>query len=282
MAVQAVQGRERVDATAVPPADPTTARHRYSVDELHALAHLHGRAAFPGVPDDSERLRTPREHTIVTDVVMRSLAARGVIHVDHRIPIAPYDLPIDVILTPELTCSVQRYRRNEVTAYNCFIRYGLLVEQSSPAEGVIELATRDVRDFGNWLAAATGWRAEPARRAELRQVPRTVRVLRGVFNHLATGEPASLNDHPVLDAGHVVISRHRGPVVDGVDLAWITTTDTRWVFTHATDVLFGFGRSGDAEVMMQAATDSELTRAILKAVRPIALSTAQSDPVVTA
>jgi hypothetical protein len=276
-----VPGNEQVDEIADTPVDTIAITHRFSVDEMHAIARLHGRPGFPGVPDESEPLRSPREHTIVTDVIMRSLVARGVIHPDHRIVIAPFDLPIDVVLTPELTCSVQRYRRGDVGAHNSFIRYGLLVEQSSPAEGVIQLATSDVREFGTWLATATGWSPVPAMRAELRQVPRTVRVLRGVFNQLAADESATLDDQPVRDAGHVVISRHRGTLVDGVDLAWISTADTRWVFTHATDVLFGFGRSGHAEVPMQAATDAELTRAILRAVRPIALSTRRSEPTVS-
>lgn len=278
MTVQVVRGSRGIDVVD-PIAHDTAVAHRYSVDEMHAIARLHGRASFPGVPDDTEPLRSPREHTIVTDVIMRSLMARGIVHRDHRITIAPFDLPIDVVLAPELTCSVQRYRPGSVSAHNGFIRYGLLVEQSSPSEGVIELATTDVRSFGAWLAAATGWSPQPAMRAELRRIPRTVRALRGVFNHLAADESARLDDQPVIDAGHVVISRHRGTTVDGVDLAWITTRSTRWVFTRATDVLFGFGRSGQAEVVMQAATDAELTRAILRAVRPIALSTARTEQV---
>jgi len=274
VAVQVVPGSERDGE----PLDPIAVVHRYSVDEMHAIARLHGRPSFPGVPDENEPLRSPREHTIVTDVIMRSLVARGVIHTDHRIPIAPYDLPIDVVLTPELTCSVQHYRRGDVRAHNGFIRYGLLVEQASPVDGVIELTTRDVREFGTWLATATEWAPEAGMRAELRQVPRTVRVARGIFNGLAGGGPATFDEQPVRDAGHVLISRHRGTKIDGLDLAWITAGDTRWVFTHATDVLFGFGRSGNAEVKMQAATDSELTRAILRLVQPIALSTARGEP----
>lgn len=276
MTVQVVHGSRGVDVVD-PRAHEAAVVHRYSVDEMHAIARLHGRSSFPGVPDDTEPLRSPREHALVTDVIMRSLVARGVLHRDHRITVAPYDLPIDVVLGPELTCSVQRHGPGRVSAFNGFIRYGLLVEQSSPAEGVIELATTDVRDFATWLGGATGWSPQPAMRAELRRVPRTVRALRGVFNHLAADDAARLDDQPVIDAGHVVISRHRGTTVDGVDLGWITTRSTRWVFTRATDVLFGFGRSAQAEVTMQAVTDAELTRAVLRAVRPIALSTARAD-----
>jgi hypothetical protein len=277
VAVQVVAGGSRRIDLVDPSGNGAVVTHRYSVDELHAIARTHGRATFPGVPDDTEPLRSPREHMIVTDVIMRSLVARGVVHADHRITLAPFDLPIDVVLSPELTCSVQRYRRGSVSGHNGFIRFGLLVEQSSPADGVIELATSDVRAFGTWLAAATGWSPQPAMRDELRRIPRTVRVLRSVFNHLVTNEAAQFDDQPVLDAGHVVMSRHRGTTIDGVDLAWISTAGTRWVFTHATDVLFGFGRSGQAEVIMQAATDAELTRAILRAVRPIALSTVRAE-----
>jgi hypothetical protein len=274
--VHVVPGSRRIDG-AVPSVDEAAIVHRYSVDELHAIARLHGRTGFPGVPDETEPLRSPREHTIVTDVIMRSLVARGVIHADHRITIAPFDLPIDVVLSPELTCSVQRYRHGAVAAHNAFIRYGLLVEQASPSDGVVELVTSDVRAFGNWLAAATGWSPQPEMRTELRRMPRTVRTLRGVFNQLAADDTARFDDEHVLDAGHVVISRQRGTTIDGVDLGWISTERTRWVFTRATDVLFGFGRGSQAEVTMQAATAAELTRAVLRAVRPIALSTVRAE-----
>ena len=275
--MQTVPGNNHFDSGIHPSTDAIAVRHRYSVDEMHAIARIHGQVGFPGVPRDTEPGCSAHERTIVTDAVMRCLAARGVVHPDHPILVAPYDLPVDIILSPELSCSVQRFRKGRVSAHNGFIRYGFLVEQSSPSEGVIELATSDVREFGDWLAATTGWSPHAVMRIELRQVPSTARAVRDIFRKLASVEPATLDNLPVVDAGHVVISRHRGSTVDGVDLAWITTRETRWVFTRATDVLFGFDCATRAEVKMQAATDSELTRAVLRAVRPIALSTARPN-----
>ena len=105
---------------------------------------------------------------------------------------------------------------------------------------------------------ATGWSPAAALRTEVRQITRTAQKIRSLFGALAADVPTTLEDQRVVDAGRAVTYRRSGSAVDGVDLAWITTLDTVWVFPNASDLLGGFGRSS-ADVTLQATTESELT-----------------------
>ena len=85
MTVRLLHGHERSDDRARADDEPVralTVSERYSVDELHAVARLSGRDGFPGVPVDDDQPLSPRERAVVTDVVLRSLVARGVISAD--------------------------------------------------------------------------------------------------------------------------------------------------------------------------------------------------------
>jgi hypothetical protein len=244
---------------------------RYSVDELHAVGALQGRDGFPGVPvvDDRPPL-SPRERAAVNDAVLRSLVARGVIDATTRTALAPHVSLFAVVLDPEVTCSVQRYRPGELSSRNGFLLEGLLVDELSPAPNVVELRASDANEFGLWLADATAWAPAAALRTEVRQITRTAQKLRSLFGALAADVPTTLEDQRVVDGGHVVTYRRHGAVVDGVDLAWITTLDSVWVFPNASDLLGGFGRS-TAAVTLQATTESELTRAVRRSIRPVAV-----------
>jgi len=269
--VRLLHGHERSDDRARDdgPAVLTVAE-RYSVDELHAVARLSGRDGFPGVPVDEDRPRSSRERAVVADVVHRSLVARGVISVATHTPIAPHVSLFAVALDPEVTCSIQRYRPGELSSRNGFLLEGLLVDETSPSPNVVELAARDAREFDRWLTDATGWSPAAALRTEVRQITRAAQKVRSLFAALAADVPTTLEDQRVVDAGRAVTYRRRQNVVDGVDLAWITTLDTVWVFPNASDLLGGFGR-GDGEVTLQATTESELTRAVRRSIRPVAV-----------
>jgi hypothetical protein len=271
--VRLLHGHERPDERARVDTPPGLAvAQRYSVDELHAVAGLSGRTGFPGVPVDTDQPLSPRERAAVTEAVLRSLVARGVISAATRTPLAPHVALFAVVIDPEVTCSVQRYRPGELSSRNGFVLEGLLVDETSPAPNVVELAASDARDFDRWLTDATGWSPAPALRTEARQITRTAQKIRSLFAALAADVPTTLEDHRVVDAGRAVTYRRSGSAVDGVDLAWITTLDAIWVFPHASDLLDGFGRS-DADVTLQATTESELTRAVRRSVRPVAVRT---------
>jgi hypothetical protein len=271
--VRLLHGHERSD-------DDTTAEHdapsvltvaeRYSVDELHAVARVSGRDGFPGVPHDPDRPSSTRERAAVNDAVMRSLVARGVVDATSRAPVAPHVTLFAVVLDPEVTCSVQRYRRGELSSRNVFLLEGLLVDETSPGPDVVELAARDAREFDRWLADATGWSPAATMRTKGRQITREAHRIRTLFSALAADVPTTLEDQRVVDAGRAVTYRRSAAAVDGVDLAWITTVDTVWVFPNASDLLTGFGRA-DAHVTLQATTEAELTRAVRRSIRPIAL-----------
>jgi len=243
---------------------------RYSVDELHAVAARQGRTVFPGVPPDTDPPLSARERAAVTDAVVRSLVARGVLDPVTRAPLPPHVSLFAVALDPEVTCSVQWYRPGDLSSRNGFVLEGLLVDETSPAAGVVELSAGDARAFGAWLAEATGWAPAASMRAELRQITRTAQKLRSLFAALAADVPTTLEDQRVVDAGRVVTYRRRGHQVDGVDLAWVTTLDTIWVFPNASDVVAGLGRA-NVDVTLQATTEAELTRAVLRSVRPVAV-----------
>jgi hypothetical protein len=243
---------------------------RYSVDELHAIARVSGRDAFPGVPVDVGPMLSSRERTVVNDAVLRSLVARGVLDPTTRAPVAPHVSLFAVVLDPEVTCSVQRYRPGELSSRNVFVLEGLLVDETSPGADVVELAARDSREFDAWLADATGWAPAAAMRTEVRQITRVALKVRTIFGALAADVPTTLEDQRVVDAGRAVTYRRSGSAVDGVDLAWITTLDTVWVFPNGSDLLTGFGRA-DADVTLQATTEAELTRAVRRSIRPVAL-----------
>jgi hypothetical protein len=271
--VRLLHGHERSDERARVGDDAHSVlsiSQRYSVDELHAVARLSGRDGFPGVPVDTDRPLSPRERAVVTDAVLRSLVARGVVNATTRSTVAPHVALFAVVLDPEVTCSVQRYRPGELSSRNGFLLQGLLVDETSPVPHVVELAASDVRDFDRWLVDATGWSPAAALRTEVRQIARTTQKIRSLFNALAADVPTTLEDQRVVDAGRVVTYRRSGSAVDGVDLAWITTHDAVWVFPNASDLLDGFGRS-DADVTLQATTEAELTRAVRRSVRPVAV-----------
>ncbi len=270
MTVRLLHGHERSDDRARADNEPAglTVSERYSVDELHAVAHLSGRDGFPGVPVDDDQPRSPRERAVVTEVVLRSLVARGVISAATHTPIAPHVSLFAVALDPEVTCSIQRYRQGELSSRNGFLLEGLLVDETSPSPNVVELAASDAREFDRWLTDATGWSPAAALRHEVRQITRSAQKIRSLFSALAADVPTTLEDHRVVDAGRAVTYRRRGNEVDGVDLAWVTTLDTVWVFPNASDLLGGFGRS-DADVTLQATTESELTRAVRRSIRPV-------------
>ncbi len=206
----------------------------------------------------------------MNDAVLRSLVARGVISPTTRAPVAPHVSLFAVVLDPEVTCSVQRYRPGDLSSRNGFVLQGLLVDETSPAPNVVELVATDARDFDRWLADATGWSPAAALRTEVRQITRTAQKIRSLFGALAADVPTTLEDQRVVDAGRAVTYRRSGSAVDGVDLAWITTLDTIWVFPHASDLLDGFGRN-DGDVTLQATTESELTRAVRRSIRPVAV-----------
>ena len=128
-----------------------------------------------------------------------------------------------VVLDPEVTCSVQRYRPGELSSRNGFLLEGLLVDETSPAPNVVELAASDAREFDRWLTDATGWSPAAALRTEVRQITRAAQKIRSLFGALAADVPTTLEDQRVVDAGRAVTYRRRGSAVDGVDLAWITT-----------------------------------------------------------
>jgi hypothetical protein len=243
---------------------------RYSVDELHAVAKHSGREVFPGVPEESDRQLSTRERAVVTDAVLRSLVARGVISATTHAPIAPHVSLFAVVLDPEVTCSIQRYRPGELSSRNGFVLQGLLVDETSPEPDVVQLAASDAHAFDTWLTEATGWSPAAALRTEVRQITRTAQKIRSLFGALAADVPTTLEDQRVVDAGRAVTYRRSGSAVDGVDLAWITTLDTVWVFPNASDLLGGFGRGG-TDVTLQATTESELTRAVRRSIRPIAV-----------
>jgi hypothetical protein len=271
--VRVLHGHERSDARGRVDDDARSAltmADRYSVDELHAVARMSGRDSFPGVPVDDDPPRSSRERAVVTEVVLRSLVARGVISATTHTPIAPHVSLFAVALDPEVTCSVQRYRPGELSSRNGFLLEGLLVDETSPLPNVVELAASDARDFDRWLTNATGWSPAASLRAEVRQITRAAQKIRSLFGALAADVPTTLEDQRVVDAGRVVTYRRRGNDVDGVDLAWITTHDAVWVFPNASDLLGGFGRS-DADVTLQATTESELTRAVRRSIRPVAV-----------
>ena len=211
MTVRLLHGHERSDDRARADDAPSAlaVAERYSVDELHAVAGLSGRAAFPGVPVDVERL-SPRERAVVNDAVLRSLAARGVISATTRAPVAPHVSLFAVVLDPEVTCSVQRYRPGDLSSRNGFVLQGLLVDETSPAPNVVELVATDARDFDRWLADATGWSPAAALRTEVRQITRTAQKIRSLFGALAADVPTTLEDQRVVDAGRSVTYRRSG------------------------------------------------------------------------
>ena len=273
MTVRLLHGHERSDErTRVDDDAPSVlaVSERYSVDELHAVAKLSGREGFPGVPDDTDRTFSPRERAVVTEAVLRSLVARGVISASTRNPIVPHVSIFAVVLDPEVTCSIQRYRPGELSSRNGFVLQGLLVDETSPVPNVVELAARDAREFDTWLTDATGWSPAAALRTEVRQITRRAQKIRSLFGALAADVPTTLEDQRVVDAGRAVTYRRSGSEVDGVDLAWITTHDAVWVFPNGSDLLGGFGRS-DADVTLQATTESELTRVVRRSIRPVAV-----------
>ena len=271
MAVRLLHGHERSDERARAEHDAPSAlsvSERYSVDELHAVARLSGRDGFPGVPIDDDEPHSSRERAVVNQVVLRSLVARGVVSASTHTPIAPHVSLFAVALDPDVTCSVQRYRPGELSSRNGFLLEGLLVDETSPAANVVELAASDAREFDHWLTDATGWSPAAALRTEHRQIVRRAQKIRSLFGALAADVPTTLEDQRVVDAGRAVTYRRRGTEVDSVDLAWITTLDTVWVFPNGSDLLGGFGRN-DAAVTLQATTESELTRAVRRAIRPV-------------
>jgi hypothetical protein len=270
--VRLLHGHERTDehARAGDGVAPIAVCERYSVDELHAVARASGRDGFPGVPHDTAAVLSTREHALVHGAVVRSLVARGVLSPATQSPVAPHVSLFAVVLDPEVTCSVQRYRPGELSSRNVFVLEGLLVDQTSPSPDVVELVARDARQFDRWLADATGWAPAAALRTDVRQITRTAHKIRTLFGALAADVPTTLEDQRVVDAGRVVTYRRSRGAVDGVDLAWITTVDTVWVFPNASDLLTGFGRS-DADVTLQATTEAELTRAVRRSVRPVAV-----------
>jgi hypothetical protein len=273
VAVRLLHGHERGNEHAKVALDAPsvlTVSERYSVDELHAVARRSGREGFPGVPLDTQPSLSPRERASVDEALIRSLVARGVISAATRTPIAPHVTLFAVVLDPEVTCSVQRYRPGELSSRNVFLLEGLLVDETSPSTDVVELAARDAQQFDHWVADATGWAPAPTMLTEVRQITRRAHKIRSLFGALAADVPTTLEDQRVVDAGRVVTYRRSGSAVDGVDLAWITTEDTVWVFPHASDLLTGFGR-GDADVTLQATTEAELTRALRRSIRPVAL-----------
>ncbi|MGZ4676409.1 MAG: hypothetical protein ACXVJ7_02655 [Acidimicrobiia bacterium] len=243
---------------------------RYSVDELRTVASLLGHSGFPGVPAELEPSRSPRVQATITEVVVRSLVARSVLSAAAHTPTAPHGSLFAVAMEPDVTCSIQRFRPGDLSARNGFLAEGLLVEQTSPIPNIIELRACDDRDFGRWLAEATGWSATPRLRAELRQITRTAQKIRSIFNALGTDVPTTLDDQPVVDAGRVVTFRRRDRAADGVDLAWITTVESLWVFPHASELLTGYSRP-TVELTLQATTESELTRVVARSVRPVAV-----------
>jgi len=271
VAVRLLHGHERSDERARAEHDAPSAlsvSERYSVDELHAVARLSGRDGFPGVPIDDDEPRSSRERAVVNQVVLRSLVARGVVSASTHTPIAPHVSLFAVALDPDVTCSVQRYRPGELSSRNGFLLEGLLVDETSPAANVVELAASDAREFDHWLTDATGWSPAAALRTEHRQIVRRAQKIRSLFGALAADVPTTLEDQRVVDAGRAVTYRRRGTEVDSVDLAWITTLDTVWVFPNGSALLGGFGRN-DAAVTLQATTESELTRAVRRAIRPV-------------
>jgi hypothetical protein len=242
---------------------------RYSVDELQAIAMLRGRNEFPGVPAEL-RLTAEHDRAVVNDVVLRSLVARGVVDARTRNPLAPHLTLFTVALDAPVTCSVQRHRPYEVGARNAFVLEGLLVDQHSPHPHVVELAACDARAFGAWLGQATGWSAAARMHTELRQIARSVQKLRNLFGALAAEVPTTLEDQQVIDAGRVVTYRRSGAGVAGVDLGWVTTVETVWAFPNASEVLGGFAPA-NTDVTLQATTEAELTRAVLRSIRPVAV-----------
>lgn len=268
-----LQGHERSDrgAREMDETATLTVSERYSVDELHTIAMLHGRTEFPGVPRELE-VTSNRDRSTVNDAVLRSLVARGVVDARTRRPLAPHLTLFTVAMQAPVTCSVQRHRPSEIAARNAFVLEGLLVDQHSPDPHVVELAAADAREFGGWLALATGWSPTARMRTELRQITRSVQKLRGLFGALAAEVPATLEDQPVVDAGRVVTYRRAGDSVTGVNLGWVATVESIWAFPNASDVLGGYTPVTN-EVTLQATTEHELTRAVLRSVRPVALRT---------
>jgi hypothetical protein len=266
--VRLLHGHERTDEHGPDARTVLSVAERYSVDELHAIARVSGRDAFPGVPVDAGPMLSTRERVFVNDAVLRSLVARGVVGPSTHSPIAPHVSLFAVVLDPEVTCSVQRYRPGELSSRNVFVLEGLLVDETSPGPDVVELAARDSREFDAWLTDATGWAPAATMRTEVRQITRAAHKVRTIFGALAADVPTTLEDQRVVDAGRAVTYRRRGSAVDGVDLAWITTLDTVWVFPNGSDLLTGFGHA-DADVTLQATTEAELTRAVRRSIRPV-------------
>lgn len=240
---------------------------RYSVDELTAIAGLRGVGGFPGVPPSTGATQSPHEAAAVTAAVTRSLVARGVLDAESRTPLAPHSALFAVVFGPEVTCSVQRYTSGELLSSNAFVLEGLLVEESSPSRDVIVLTGRDADAFGVWLAETTDWSPAAAMRTRFHQISRSPQQIRSLYGALAAGVPTTLEDRRVLDAGRAVASRRGG---QGVDLGWITTIDAAWVFPNASEVLGGVARA-HSEVTLQTSTDAEMTRAVLRSIRPVAV-----------
>ncbi len=267
-----LHGHERTDdASSVDDAMLLATCERYSVDELHAVAGLRGRGAFPGVPWDDSRPRTDHERTIVNDALVRSLIARGVVDAETRAPRPPHVTLFTVALDAETTCSVQRYRPYEILSRNAFLLEGLLVDEHAPHPNVVELAASDARSFAGWLARATAWSPTAALRTEIRQISRTVQKIRNSFGAVAANVPTTLEDQRVLDAGRVVTHRRSGDAVGGTDIGWITTVETVWVFPNASDLLAGYGNATE-DVTLQATTEAELTRAVVRSTRAVVAS----------
>ncbi len=270
VAVRLLHGHDRYDEGLRPddPADSAiSTSERYSVDELTAIAALRGANGFPGVPPSADPALSPHEAAVVAAAVTRSLVARGVLGTESRAPLPPHSALFAVVFGPEVTCSVQRYTAGDLVSSNAFVLEGLLVVESSPTRDVIVLTGRDADAFGVWLAETTGWSPAAAMRTGLHQISRSPQQIRSLYGALAAGVPTTLEDVRVVDAGRAVASRRGG---QGVDLGWITTADAAWVFPNASDVLGGVTRP-HPEVTLQTTTDAEMTRAVLRSIRPVAV-----------
>ena len=212
MTVRLLHGHERSDDRARADDVPSVlaVSERYSVDELHAVASCSGRTGFPGVPVDDRpaAVATRARGRRPTPCSGRSSRAVSISATTHT-PIAPHVSLFAVVLDPEVTCSVQRYRPGELSSRNGFVLEGLLVDETSPAPNVVELAASDARDFDRWLTDATGWSPAAALRTEVRQITRTAQKIRSLFGALAADVPTTLEDQRVVDAGRAVTYRRQ-------------------------------------------------------------------------